>query len=55
MGAKHSSFASIFTLKRDQPAVLRGPIKGAYIDYRQFPVSGVIGVSSTSIFIMKNA
>ena len=48
MGAKPSSYASVFTLRQDQEPAHRGAVRGAFVDYRQFPLSGVVGVSATS-------
>ena len=46
MGNKGSSpRAEVFTLRSDLPEDKRGPVLGAYVDYLQFPLSGIIGIS----------
>ena len=46
MGNKGSSYAEIFGLRQDLPAAKRGVTKGAYVNYMQFPLSGIVGISS---------
>lgn len=48
MGNKGSSYAEVFTLLQEQSAKLRGNVIGAYLDYMQFPLAGVIGISKAS-------
>ena len=51
MGNNTNSFAELFTPCSDLPEAKRGVLRGAYVDYAQFPLGGVIGVSSCCTFI----
>ena len=47
MGNSTASYADSFNLRTDLPEDKRGSMSVGYMDFTQFPLSGVIGVSST--------
>ena len=49
MGNDASSYKEVFHLQEGIPNKSLGKIIGAYLNYEQFPISGVIGISSTCI------
>ena len=49
MGSSQSSYGSTFALQQDIDLEHRGSVHGVFIDYQQFPASGIIGVTPTSI------
>ena len=51
MGNKGSSHAEVFTLRYDLPASKRGPVLGAFVDYIQFPLSGILGITGSSTLL----
>ena len=49
MGNKQSSYGQCFITQEEQKPDKRSPLLGVFIDYRQFPISGVIGVTNNSM------
>ncbi len=47
MGNNNPSHAEHFVLRSDLPESRRGRVLSAFLDYAQFPLGGVIGVSSS--------
>jgi hypothetical protein len=49
MGGKQSSCGDTFQTQRDKQLDQREPVLGVFIDYRQFPVSGIINIINSSM------
>lgn len=51
MGVSKSSFAQNYNVNVGLPVTAKDHVQYAFLDYSQFPLSGVIGVSNSSISI----
>eukprot|EP01022_Parablepharisma_sp_SALTPOND_P000806 TRINITY_DN105080_c1_g1_i1.p1 TRINITY_DN105080_c1_g1~~TRINITY_DN105080_c1_g1_i1.p1 ORF type:complete len:504 (+),score=56.47 TRINITY_DN105080_c1_g1_i1:3427-4938(+) len=49
MGNKQSTYSDTFILRNDLPASKRPPVLSTYLDYLQFPLGGILGVTSSGI------
>ena len=49
MGGRQSSCGEVFQTQKGKQSDQREPVLGVFIDYRQFPVSGVINLTQSSM------
>eukprot|EP00826_Nyctotherus_ovalis_P045469 TRINITY_DN5038_c0_g2_i8.p1 TRINITY_DN5038_c0_g2~~TRINITY_DN5038_c0_g2_i8.p1 ORF type:complete len:456 (-),score=118.26 TRINITY_DN5038_c0_g2_i8:53-1393(-) len=53
MGGKQGTCGELFATQTDKEATEKEAVLGVFIDYKQFPVSGVIGITRSSIILLK--